>query len=630
MGAATRVKPEPVSSPGSDGTKTNLSQMRAAPPTRSVLYLSRASPGLIALGGGLIVVSAGYLAAAHPRLSHGRTTLVWVALGVSLVALALYASASGSRTRPGRVLAPISMLWALCLLLASSHPLAFSVGWLLVGMAVSLVAYAMLASATAGPFLRSERLLLLASSLLVAISWGYLALTSRQPTLVIPLSKCVAACPRNVFFVGSPLDTLATIARESLRIGWLVAALGVAVSIGRRYRAAGRAVRRRVSPILVLAIAYAVAVGVPVTLMLAGSNIDVSLAWVSVTAATMLPLAMLAGLVWERLFMGEALEEFVNGLVGTAPDDLPALMAQVLHDPSVQIGYSRPASNGFVDPSGASVELPRQDADQEVTPVERDGLSEAVVSLSEAVVIHRDAVPDEARFIRAAGAAALMSYENHRLEADLSASVVELAASRKRLVDAANVERQRIERDLHDGIQQRIVGARVRLELADEALDSSPARGRRMIAEIGCDLDDALEEVRSLAQGVYPALLETHGLIEALRSVARRSPGPVSVRGEVSRYPPDTEAAVYFCCLETLQNVAKHAGRGATATVRLWEDGPRLHFQTEDTGVGFRPNGTRGHGLVNMRDRLAAVGGTLTLSSRDGAGTVVGGCIPLA
>jgi signal transduction histidine kinase len=623
MGAAMSVGPEPPLSAGSDAPKTNLSQLRAAPETRLALYLSRATPGLIAFGGGLIIVSAGYLAAAHPRLSHGRTTLVWVALGASLIALALYASASGSRTRPGRVLAPISMLWALCLLLASAHPVAFSLGGLLVGVTVSLVAYAMLASATAGPFLRSERLLLLASSLLVAISWGYLALTSRQPTLVIPLSKCVPACPRNVFFAGSPLNAPATIARETLRLAWLAAALGVAVCIGRRYLAAGRAVRRRLSPILILAIAYAAAVGVSVALMLAGWDIHAPLVWVSVTAATMLPLAMLAGLVWERLFMGEALEEFVNSLIDTAPDDLPALMAQVLHDPSVQIGYAQPTSNGFVDPSGASVELPRQDADQEVTPVERE-------SLSEAVVIHRDAVPDEARFIRAAGAAALMSYENHRLEADLSASVVELAASRKRLVDAANVERQRIERDLHDGIQQRIVGARVRLELADEALDSNPARGRRMMAEIGCDLDDALEEVRSLAQGVYPALLETHGLIQALRSAARRSPGPVTVRGEVSRYPPDTEAAVYFCCLETLQNVAKHAGRGATATVRLWEEGPTLCFQTEDTGVGFTPNGTRGHGLVNMRDRLAAVGGTVTLSSRVGVGTLVSGCVPLA
>jgi signal transduction histidine kinase len=335
-----------------------------------------------------------------------------------------------------------------------------------------------------------------------------------------------------------------------------------------------------------------------------------------------LPLAMLAGLVWERLFMGEALEEFVNRLPGTAAEDLPALMAQVLDDPSLQIGYSQPAARGFVDPSGASVELPDRDADQAVTPVDGE-------SPPEAVVIHRDAVPDEERFIRAAGAAALISYENHRLEADLSASVVELAASRKRLVEAANAERQRIERDLHDGIQQRMLGARVRLELADEALDCNPSRGRRMLAEIACDLDDALEEVRSLAHGVYPALLATHGLIEALRSAARRSPAPVTVRGNVARYPADTEAAVYFCCLEALQNVAKHAGRGATATVRLWQEGPMLRFQAEDSGVGFTPNGTRGRGLINMRDRIASVGGSLTLSSHAGVGTVVTGRVPI-
>ena len=300
------------------------------------------------------------------------------------------------------------------------------------------------------------------------------------------------------------------------------------------------------------------------------------------------------------------------------------LMAQMLDDPSLQIAYSKPADRGYVDSSGTSVELPSTDAEQAVTAVQDERVPQAVV-------IHRAAVPDEERFIRAAGAAAFISYENHRLEADLSATVVELAASRKRLIEAAYAERQRIERDLHDGIQQRIVSARVSLGLADDALDTTPTRGRRMLAEIGCDLEDALEEVRALAQGVYPALLTTYGLLEALRSAARRSPGPVTVRGDIARYPPETEAAVYFCCLETLQNVAKHAGRDAATTVRLWDDGATLCFQTRDSGVGFALGATpQGRGLVNMRDRLAAVGGSLTLSSRVGVGTVVRGCVPLS
>jgi signal transduction histidine kinase len=579
---------------------------------------------MIAIGGGALAGAAGYLAAVGPRISSGNAALVWVTVGVSVVALWLYAAAGRSGSRPGRVLAAAVVLWLVWLLLASGHPDAFTIGGLLAGLTVPILGYEMLAATTGGAFLRSERLVLLASSIVVAVCWGYLALSARHVPVVSAMEKCLpAACPHNVLFVGTPLRGLVTVAQQGLRAGWLAAAFAVAVFILRRYRSAGVAERRYVAPMLAVAIAYAAIVTICVTLELSGQNARAPLIWGSVIAATVVPLAMLAGLVWERLFMGEALEEFVNRLRDTPPEDVRMLMAQMLEDPSLQIAYSQPAEPGYVDSSGTSVELPATDAEQAVTAVQDE-------SVPQAVVIHRAAVPDEERFIRAAGAAAFISYENHRLEADLSATVVELAASRKRLIEAAYAERQRIERDLHDGIQQRIVSARVSLGLADDALDTTPVRGRRMLAEIGCDLEDALEEVRALAQGVYPALLTTYGLLEALRSAARRAPGPVTVRGEVARYAPETEAAIYFCCLETLQNVAKHAGRDAAATVRLWEDGTTLCFQTRDSGIGFRLGATpQGRGLVNMRDRLAAVGGTLTLSSRVGVGTVIRGCVPL-
>ncbi len=616
--AALSIGPEPPATARPFRVGSELLQTWLRP------FASGTTPMLIAIAGAMLVASVGYLAVSGTRVSGQGDTLAWVVAAGSAAALGLYATARASRARTGRVLAGGSMLWATALLLASGQPTAFTLGWLLIGLAVPLLSYEMLASSTAGALLRSERLLLVASSALVAVCWGYLALSSRQPTLLMPLAKCAPSCPRNVLFVGAPLPALATLARAGLYVGWLTAAFGVAVCIVRRHRAAGAASRRCVAPILIIATANAVAVAVCVAMEPAGSGARVPLVWVCVIAAAVLPFAMLAGLVWEQLFMGEALEEFVNRLRDTAPEELPSLMAQLLHDPSLQIGYSQPAAPGYVDPSRSSVELPDTDADAAVMRVEGEKLAETVVVRGGAVADH-----EQERFIRAAGAAALISYENHRLEADLSASVVELAASRKRLVEAANAERQRIERDLHDGIQQRMVGARVKLELAEDAMDSDPTRGRRMLDEIGCDMDDALEEVRSLAQGVYPALLATHGLVEALRSAARRSPGPVTVRGDIARYPPETEAAVYFCCLETLQNVAKHAGRGASATVRLWQDGSTLLFETHDTGVGFTPNGTGGRGLINMRDRLAAVGGNLTLSSRVGVGTVVGGYVPL-
>ena len=254
------------------------------------------------------------------------------------------------------------------------------------------------------------------------------------------------------------------------------------------------------------------------------------LARLSEAAAIGVPFAIVAGLALERIFMGEALEEFVNRLPATAPEDLSGVLAELLHDQTLRIGYSQRDALGYVDPTGTSVELPQADDEQAVTRVQRD-------SSTGAVVVHRSAAPDEERFIQAAGAAALMSYQKHRLEVDLSASVLELAASRRRLAEAAYAERQRIERDLHDGIQQRMVSARVKLELAGEAMVANPTRGRRILDEIGTDMDDALKEVRSLAHGVYPALL------------ASTRPGP----GAARRRPP-------------LARPRESAGRGGTVS----------------------------------------------------------------
>jgi signal transduction histidine kinase len=546
-----------------------------------------------------------------------------VAVGLAALALGLYATANHSAALPVGLLADAGAMFALWLLLASLHPLAFTVGWLLAGLLVPLVGYAVLASIR-GRGDRSATLLFVAGSAAVAVAWVFIVLTSRQPSLFDPLARCVPHCPRNELFAGAAPSALATVARDAVRVGWVISTLGVALYVARRFKAATTVARRGIAPTLVLATAYTLAVLACVVIGVAASDARAPLVWVLLAGATLLPVAMLAGLVSQRLFLGKALEEFINALPDEAPQDLPGLLAHVLHDPSLQIGHARRAAGGYVDLHGAALDLPDARQRPVVTAVSDDRLSEVVVNQEEVI-------PDQKRFLRAAVSAALISRENHRLEDDLSASTVELEASRKRLARAAYTERQRIERDLHDGIQQRMVGARVKLELADDALDANPGRGRRMLAEIGCDLDDAVEEVRSLAHGVYPALLETHGLLEALRSAARRSPGPVVVRGDVGRYAADTEAAIYFCCLETLQNVAKHAGPDAMADLRLWEDGGSLIFQTSDSGGGFAVGETpQGQGLLNMHDRLAAVGGTLSLTSRLSLGTVVKGCVPIA
>jgi signal transduction histidine kinase len=578
---------------------------------------------LIGSGGGALIVAAIWLAAVSPPAPIVDIVVASVAVGLAALALGLYATANHSAALPIGLLADAGAMFALWLLLASLHPLAFTVGWLLAGLLVPLVGYAVLASIR-GRGDRSATLLFVAGSAAVAVAWVFIALTSRQPSLFDPLARCVPHCPRNELFAGSAPSALATVARAAVWIGWVISTLGVALYVARRFKAATTVARRGIAPTLVLATAYTVAVLACVVIGLAASDARAPLVWVLLAGATLLPVAMLAGLVSQRLFLGKALEEFMNALPDEAPQGLPGLLAHMLHDPSLQIGYARRAAGGYVDLHGAALDLPDPGQRRVVTAVSDDGLPDMVV-------IQQEVVPDQKRFLRAAVSAALISRENRRLEDDLSASTVELEASRKRLARAAYTERQRIERDMHDGIQQRMVGARVKLELADDALDANPARGRRMLAEIGCDLDDAVEEVRSLAHGVYPALLETHGLLEALRSAARRSPGPVVVRGDVGRYAADTEAAIYFCCLETLQNVAKHAGRDAMADLRLWEDGGSLIFQTSDSGGGFAVGETpQGQGLLNMHDRLATVGGTLSVRSGVSRGTVVKGCVPIA
>jgi signal transduction histidine kinase len=166
--------------------------------------------------------------------------------------------------------------------------------------------------------------------------------------------------------------------------------------------------------------------------------------------------------------------------------------------------------------------------------------------------------------------------------------------------------------------------------MAADTIRDDPGQGERVLAAVGRQMDDLLHEVRSLARGIYPSLLSERGVGEALRAAARSSPVAVEVRGRVGRYAEDVEVAVYFCCLEALQNVAKHAGPDAPATVTLWEGEGRLSFQVRDSGVGFSPrNGSRGSGLINMRDRIEAVGGELAVNSQRGRGTSVRGSVPI-
>jgi signal transduction histidine kinase len=302
-------------------------------------------------------------------------------------------------------------------------------------------------------------------------------------------------------------------------------------------------------------------------------------------------------------------------------------LAEAFDDPTLEVAF--PSGNGssaWIDSRGRPLTLPNGDSGRAVSEVRESG---KVV----AAIVHDAALGARPELVRAGVAMAGVVLDNQRLAAETAASLREVRRSRARIAATAERERRRIERDLHDGAQQRLVALRIELELAGELVRRDPERGALRLRELEQEVDDALEEVRTLAHGVYPPLLSDRGLPDALRDWAGRCSVPVKLEThDVARYPPEVESAVYFCVLEALQNVLKHAAGARRALIRLdGGDAGELRFSVHDDGAGA-PGGVvrAGAGITNMRDRLSAIEGDVTVSSSVGAGTVVRGHVPTA
>jgi signal transduction histidine kinase len=230
-----------------------------------------------------------------------------------------------------------------------------------------------------------------------------------------------------------------------------------------------------------------------------------------------------------------------------------------------------------------------------------------------------------------------LAVHNARLDTELQTTLDELRKqadelrqSRSRIVATADAERRRVERDLHDGAQQHLVALAVNLRLTRDLLTDDPETAGAMLDQLADEVKATIQELRDLAHGIYPPLLADSGLGEALAAAARRNPLPVTVSADgIGRYSLEIESAIYFCCLEALQNAAKHA-TGASVTVRIWEESGGLLFSVSDDGPGFDlARAMNGHGYVNMADRLGAIGGTVRWDSAPGTGTRVLGSVPL-
>jgi signal transduction histidine kinase len=338
--------------------------------------------------------------------------------------------------------------------------------------------------------------------------------------------------------------------------------------------------------------------------------------------AAAVSVAVLVVFIQRRLAQGAVAGLLAElGRPGTAVD-LRHALSRALGDPSLTLAYWYPAESRYVGTDGRPVEMAEADADRKSTLIERDGQPIAVV-------IHDAALQYNPGLVDSVCAAAGLSLDNERLAAELRARLVELQESRTRLVTAADEARRRIERNLHDGAQQQLVALRISLGLARQLVENSPGQAADLLAQTEHLAASALEDLRELAHGIYPPLLADLGLRAALDAQARKAAIPVTVEAPgIERYAQEIEAAVYFCVLEALQNTAKYA-HASTARIALCHNGRDLAFTVEDDGTGFASASTpKGTGLQGISDRLAALNGTVDITSAPGHGTRVAGRVP--
>jgi signal transduction histidine kinase len=335
----------------------------------------------------------------------------------------------------------------------------------------------------------------------------------------------------------------------------------------------------------------------------------------------MIPYLFLGTLIQARMIQGGRIGELIAEL-GQAPQpgELRDLLARALRDPSLELVYWLPDSGRYVDASGQAVLAPPPDGDRAMTPVERDGQRVAGI-------VHDVALLEDPEHVRAVGAAAALALENERLDAELRARFEELRAARTRMVRAAVEERRRLERNLHDGAQQRLVSLALSLRLARARLRDDPDTAEELLVSAGNELDAALAELRELARGIHPAMLSERGLDAALESLAQRAPIEVALEGApLERLPEQVELVAYYVVSEALANIAKYA-KATHASVRVQRVNGHVEVVVKDDGVGGA-DPTRGTGLQGLRDRVCGVDGTFVVDSAPGAGTTVRADIP--
>ena len=538
-------------------------------------------------------------------------------VGWSFIGVGLFAWGRRPDNRVGLLMTATGFVWFVAASGFSDLPLVFTLGNAFGSIFFAVAIHLLLAFPNGRLGTRVERRLVAAGYILTSICVFPIYLFAD------PHSLDCTNCPDNVLLVEDNRTLVSTLG-AIVNVAGAIVVTGTLVVLILRWRRATPAQRRFLVPVYSAGVAVTILLIVTVLFQASGFSDDTTMALfvAAMVPFTLVPYMFLGTLIRARMIQGGAVGELMARLSETPRrGELRDALARALGDPTIELVYWLPDDGRFVDAAGHAFEPPHPRSGRAFTRVERDG--DCV-----AAIVHDAVLVEEQRdHVNAIGAAASLALQNEQLDAELRAKVDELRASRERMLRVGLEERRRLERDLHDGAQQRLVSMALNIRIARAKLNEDPLAADELLKTAGQELDSALEELRELARGIHPAVLTDRGLATALETLASRAPVPVEL-AELpdGRLPEAVELAAYFVVAEALTNVAKYA-HATHAKVELGRENGRLVVEVEDDGIGGA-NPDNGTGLRGLADRIAVLEGRLEVDSESGTGTRVRAQIP--
>ncbi|HET8641743.1 MAG TPA: histidine kinase [Pseudonocardiaceae bacterium] len=568
---------------------------------------SVSGPALGALAGGLAAV-VGVLASAKTRLDPWQLWLPMQAVGLSFTTAGVIAWLRRPGNGAGRLMVAVGVVWYVMDLRASTQPALFAVGFSLFYLTPVVLTHLVLA--LPGGRLRRWPERLVAAGLYATV------LVTQPPRYLVEHPR-----PPQSWTSPTPAYSAWAYAGSVAGLALTVASL---VLVLRRWRMAGRPTRRTHALVWIAG----TAVGLTVLVTILASMVNAAeeamrpLAIVYTVGLVFIPFAILAGVLRVRIARIRVADLVLRLEATTEPAELSAALGDALGDPTLRVCFRRPDggedAGGYVDAEGRPVRLP-DGGDRAVTFVRRQGGPLAAL-------VHDPALHDQRPLVDAVVAATRLALENARLHAAQRAQLQEVRASRARIIAAADAERHRIQRDLHDGAQHKLLAISMLVSRVKEELPAGAGRSAGLLEAAGTRLHEVIRELRELTEGIHPPALTEQGLGAVLESLAERAPIPVRFAVPPGRWPKQAERTAYFVINEALANIYKHAG-ASRATVCIRGTGRILAVQVVDDGAGGA-DPDRGTGLRGLRDRVAAIGGSLRISSPAGMGTRIEAELP--